>query len=171
MQIKTNLIGYILAAILGGIATFIIEKYKTRQAPLKLRKYFNPLAATILNDDWGNIKVYYNRMEAKHLNFISVKIYNTSNIDIKDLEIDFWSDSKSEIFISTGSFENGKEIKAPAEFDKRHRDAIAKIVEERQLREENPDYHRPEDVDKEIKWVLKNRSFLIPAFNWINYKI
>ena len=101
----------ILTAVLGFIAAVILERFKNRTVLLKFKRNIFQLATATQNSYWGNIEIVYNDRKTKHLSLITIEIKNDSNIDLENVNIDFWVNENSQILAYQGNYnENGNSI-------------------------------------------------------------
>jgi len=156
----------IVSSIIAILIGIYIEKFKSRLSILKYKIFFHPLATTTLNDFWGNIQALYNNRPTNHLNFITLEIFNESNNDFQDVDIDVWVDVNSQILGQSGNYKDtGNAILLEAD----HNIKISEIFEisnkEEIKKQGDPSYVIPVSIQNNVRWALSNQKFNLPVFN------
>lgn len=159
-----------IALLITGIISLIIgiylEKFKSRLTLLKYKLFFHPLATATQHSYWGNIAVYYNNRQTNHLSFVTVDISNDSNTDLENVNIDIWVDPNSQILGQSGFYEQtGNAILLEQQHFNYFQQVIQRYEHDEQLKQNNPDHVRPNQLQNEINWILTNKRFHLPTFN------
>jgi len=156
----------ILTATLGFIAAIIIERFKNRTVLLKSKRNVFQLATATKNSFWGDIEVLYNDRKTNHLSLITIEIKNDSNIDLENVNVDFWVDENSQMLAYQGNYnENGNSILLEEKYAKEFGDVIKLNKEDMRLKEENPTHETSPDLRLSLRYILANKTLNLPVFN------
>ncbi|MBI1769782.1 MAG: hypothetical protein HYR67_15560 [Bacteroidetes bacterium] len=151
--------------IISLLIGVLLEKFKNRLCLLKYSTSFQSIATSSQVDNWGAIDVYHNGRLTKHLNFVSIKIENSSNADLQDVNIDVSCDPQSQ-FLAHSAFYN--ESNRPILLEQNHYNYYTEVLQRNQadmvLAGQNPNHVTPKQLSDELLWVQVNKKFHLPVF-------
>lgn len=155
----------LIAALLGFLTAVLMERFKNRIILLKYRKNTFQLATAIQNNFWGNIEVLYNNRKTNHLSLLTVEIKNDSNIDLENVNVDFWVDYDSQILTHQANYvESGNLISLEKDYLIEFNKVVEMNDEDQKLKLVNPN-HQTSGLAQRIDWILKNKKLNLPVFN------
>ena len=155
----------VIASVITLLAYIILEKFKSRRSLFSFTKTFNPIGTSINDNFFGNIKILYNDDRiVQHLNFVSLKIKNSSNSDFEDIVLKCWVDTNSNIF-SANAFHDQylTFIELEKNYETNRKQRMAEIDAYNLTRE--PDQPEPRQITENYNYILKNISWNIPVWN------
>jgi len=144
-----------------------LEKFKNKQIFLKYNISFSPLATSIQDNQWGNIEVKHNGRNTKHLNLITINIINDTSNDVpKEIFLDVWVDSRSQILAVNGNYnEIGNSILLESNYFTRYTLAGQLLTEENKKIANDSNYLINNELEREVQYVQENKKFHLPIFN------
>jgi len=159
-------IALIFTSIIGLVIGIYLEKFKVRLVYLKYKLFFNSLGTTVQNEFWGDIEVVYRGRNANHLNFVTAEIYNDSNIDLQNVNVDIWVDGKSLILGHEALYnEAGNAIYLEQSYYDLYSQVLQRNQDDMIAKEQNPEHVTPIQLTNEVSWVLTNKKFHLPILN------
>lgn len=165
-QFIPTIISLIVTGVISVIIGVYLEKFRTRLSVIKYNIYNQPLATSSHSDYWGDIRVYHNSREIKHLSLLTFEIENTSNMDLENVAVDISVDENSQILGQSGYY-NG--TRTSILLDQPHFDYFNNVLqrndEDLKEKEKNPSHITPPQLTNEISWIMTNKKFHLPVFN------
>lgn len=171
---ESNIFSGVVPALLTLIATGLIslligiwiEKFKNRLILISHSIEYQPLATSSQTDYWGKIEVFHNGLLKNHLSFVTVRMKNVSNRDLESFNISMAVDQQSQILGQSGYYDDSKaSVFLEKNYFDYYNDVSARFHAEQEILAKNPSHNTSRDLQNEVFWILKNRTFNVPVFN------
>ena len=155
-----------VTGIISLIIGVFLEKFKNRLSILKYMTSFQSIATSSQVGHWGAIDVYHNGRLTKHLNFITIKIENSSNIDLQDVNVDVSCDSQSQFLAQSAFYNDGnKPILLEQKQYNYSNEVLQRLQADLALAEQDKNHVTPKQLDDELLFIQTNKKFHLSVFN------
>lgn len=156
----------VITAFLGYFVAILIERFKNRKVILKWKREILPLAKATQHSVWGNIEVRHNNRLTNQLSFVTYEVRNDSNIDLENVNVNFWCDSESQFLNYQANYiQSGDLIKHESEYAKEFDEVIRLNKEYENSLKFNPDLLMSEELKGKLIYILSNVQFTLPVLN------